>query len=67
MTRLLANRPGRQMIFNTYLECSKNLQIPQTKIAKAIRKNESVIGPDGQKWWIDQLFTEEDLFKGNIN
>lgn len=56
MTQIIANNPGGQMIFNTYIECSKYMEQPQSKIIKAIMRGEPVTAPDGQQWWLDRLY-----------
>lgn len=63
VTQILANRRGGQMIFKTYIEASKKLQLPATKIKKAIRNGEPVIAGDGNSWFLDRLFTEDDIEK----
>ena len=57
MTKILANDTfGKQMIFNSFTECAKYLNIMQTKIKKSIDSGECVHTDKGS-WFLD-IFEE---------
>lgn len=62
MTKILANNERTQIIFNSYTELKQSFETTDGAIRDAeingwaLRDNTT-----GEKYWIDKLFSEEDL------
>lgn len=64
MTKIIANNQHKQIIFNSYTELKQAFETTDKAIREAeingwaLRDNTT-----GEKYWVDKLFSEEDLKK----
>jgi hypothetical protein len=64
MTKILVNNSKNQMIFDSFTELKNAFKTSDRKIRTALEKGLLLKDETtGQSWFVDILFTKEDLFK----